>query len=129
MTLEEALVSVWRQVLAENANLVQLEELSYPVRRTSRKRLRQVEFEFGGEAWRGIEQNPATRSRWAQLAAAGAKVMQFTAGGHYRANVVDGKITNYNRSTGARQASTAGAISGENPGGGEDPASGENPTD
>ncbi len=117
MTLDEALVSVWRQVLEENANLVQLEERNYPVRRTARRRLRQVDFEFGGEVWRGIEQNPETRSRWAQLAAAGAKVMQFTAGGHYRANVVDGKITNYGKSAGARQPSISGedSLSGENP--------------
>ena len=71
MTLEETLVSVWRQVLEENANLVQLEERSYPVRRTARRRLRQVDFEFAGEAFRGIEQNPGARSKWAQLAAAG----------------------------------------------------------
>jgi hypothetical protein len=97
MTLEEALVSVWRQVLEENANLVQLEERSYPVRRTARLRLRQVDFEFAGEALRGIEQNPGTRSRWGKLAATGAKVMQFTAGGLYRANVVDGKVTIYEK--------------------------------
>lgn len=117
MNLEETLLSVWRQVLEENANLVQLEERNYPVRRTARKRLRQVDFEFGGEAWRGIEQNPETSSRWAQLAAAGAKVMQFTVGGRYRANVVDGKITNYDRSIGARQASIPGddSLPGENP--------------
>jgi hypothetical protein len=117
MTLEEALVSVWRQVLEENANLVQLEERNYPVRRTARKRLRQIDFEFGGEAWRGIEQNPATRSRWAQLAAAGAKVMQFTTGGRYRANVADGKVTNYSKSAGARQPSIPGedSLPGENP--------------
>jgi hypothetical protein len=117
MNLEEALLSVWRQVLEENANLVHLEGQNYPVRRTSRRRLRQVDFEFGGEAWRGIEQNPDTRSRWAQLAAAGAKVMQFTVAGRYRANVVDGKVTNYDKSTGARQASIPGenSLPGENP--------------
>jgi hypothetical protein len=97
MTLEEALVVVWRQVLVENANLVQLEDRSFPVRRTARLRLRQVDFEFAGEALRGIEQNPAQRSRWAKLAAGGAKVMQFTAGGRYRANVADGKITIYEK--------------------------------
>ena len=108
MTLEETLVSVWRQVLEENANLVQLEGRNYPVRRTSRRRLRQVDFECGGEAWRGIEQNPETHSRWAQLAAGGAKVMQFTVAGRYRANVVDGKVTSYDKNTGARQASIPG---------------------
>ena len=55
MTLEEALVSVWRQALKENANLVDLEGRSYPVHRTQRKRLRQVDFEIQGQALRGIE--------------------------------------------------------------------------
>jgi len=95
MTLEEAFVAVWRQVLVENANLVQIQDRSYPVRRTPRLRLRQVDFEFAGNALRGIEQNPKARSRWAQLAAGGAKVMQFTAEGRYVANVVDGKVTFY----------------------------------
>jgi hypothetical protein len=95
MNREEAFISVWRQVLVENANLVQLEGRSYPVRRTARRRLRQVEFEFAGETLRGIEQNPAAHSRWARLAAAGAKVMQFTAKGRYTANVADGKVTLY----------------------------------
>jgi hypothetical protein len=102
MTLEEALVSVWRQVLEENANLVQLEERSYPVRRTARLRLRQVDFEFAGEALRGLEQNPGTRSRWGQMAATGAKVMQFTVEGRYRANVADGTVTIYEKKVGSR---------------------------
>ena len=95
MTLEEALISVWRQSLAEDANLVQLEGRRFPVRRTARQRLRQVEFEFQGEVYRGIEQNPNTRSRWAGLARAGQKVMQFVSGGRYLANVADGAVTFY----------------------------------
>ncbi len=95
MTLEEALLSVWRQALQENANLVELEGGRYPVRRTKRQRLRQVDFEFGGASLRGIEQNPDTRSRWAQLARAGHKVMQFTHGGRYVGNIADGKLTLY----------------------------------
>ncbi len=95
MTLEEALISVWRQSLAEDANLVQLEGRRFPVRRTARQRLRQVEFEFQGESFRGIEQNPNTRSRWAGLARAGQKIMQFVSGGRYLANVADGAVTFY----------------------------------
>jgi len=41
------------------------------------------------------EQNPETKSRWAQLAREGKKVMQFLSGGRYVANVVDGKATVY----------------------------------
>lgn len=95
MKLEEALVEVWRQALKENANLVELEGRRYPVGRTQRRRLRQVDFEFAGEALRGIEQNPETKSRWAELARTGQKVMQFTSGGRYLANVANGKLTLY----------------------------------
>ncbi len=97
MKLEEALVEVWRQTLKENANLVELEGQRYPVRRTPRRRLRQVDFEFAGESLRGIEQNPETKSRWAELARAGQKVMQFTSGRRYLANVANGKLTLYRK--------------------------------
>lgn len=97
MKLEEALVAVWRQVLEENANIVELEGQRFPVQRTARKRLRQVDFSFGGQPLRGIEQNPETASRWAKLAREGHKVMQFTSGGRYIANVVDGKVTSYQK--------------------------------
>ncbi len=95
MTLEETLVSVWRQVLVENANIVELEGRRYPVQRTRRLRLRQVDFEFEGQRLHGIEQNPHTKSRWAELAREGRKVMQFTRGSHYIGNVADGTVTLY----------------------------------
>lgn len=98
MSLEEALLSVWRQVLEENANLVELEGQRFPVRRTRQRRLRQLDFEFAGETLRGIEQNPRTKSRWAELARAGKKVMQFTSGGRYIGNVADGKVMFYRSS-------------------------------
>jgi len=52
-----------------------------------------VDFVFEGENSRGLEQNPDTKSRWAQMARSGKKVMQFLSGGRYVANVVDGKPT------------------------------------
>jgi hypothetical protein len=94
-SLEDALISVWRQVLAEDAKTVTLNRESYPVRRTSRSKLREVDFQFEGSALRGVEQNASTNSRWAQLAREGKKVMQFLAQGRYVANVVDGKVTVY----------------------------------
>lgn len=94
-SLEDTLVSVWRQVLAENATTVILDDESYAVRRTSRSRLREVDFNFGGAALRGVEQNANTHSRWAKLAQQGKKVMQFLADGRYVAAVVDGKVTLY----------------------------------
>jgi hypothetical protein len=95
MSLEEALFSVWRQVFAENAKTVTLDDVSYPIRRTSRSKLREVDFKFDGTALRGVEQNANTNSRWAKLAREGKKVMQFLVDGRYVAGVVDGKVTLY----------------------------------
>src|SRR5881628_2991937 len=95
MTLEEAMVRVWRQALVEGAADVDLEGQKFPVRETRRKRLREVDFVFGGQPLRGLEQNPKTESRWAQLARADHKVMQFLSAGRYVGNVVDGKVTLY----------------------------------
>ena len=89
---------VWRQAMAESAQAVTVGNRSYPVRRTRRSRLRQVDFEFEGQRLRGLEQNPKTSSRWAQLAREGKKVMQFLSERRYIANVVDGKVQVYGRS-------------------------------
>jgi len=97
MKLEDALIAVWRQALEENANIVELEGRRFPVRRTARQRLRQVDFDFEKETLRGLEQNPNTRSRWAQMAREGTKVMQFLSGGRYLANVAAGKVTFYGK--------------------------------
>jgi hypothetical protein len=97
MKLSDALISVWRQSLVDDANAVHLEGKKYPIKRTSRNRLRQVDFEFDGLELRGLEQNPETKSRWAQLAREGKKVMQFLSAGRYVANVVDGKATVYGK--------------------------------
>ena len=95
MTLEEAMVQVWRQALVERAAQVELDGQAFPVRETPRKHLREVDFVFDGQPLRGLEQNPKTESRWAQLARAGHKVMQFLSAGRYVGNVVDGKVTLY----------------------------------
>jgi hypothetical protein len=56
-----------------------------------------VDFVFNGNEIRGLEQNPDTKSRWAQMARSGKnkKVMQFLNEGRYVANVVDAKVTLY----------------------------------
>lgn len=95
MSLEEALLSVWRQVFANDATTVTFNDESYPIRRTSRSKLREVDFKFGGKTLRGVEQNPTTNSRWAKLARDGKKVMQFLDAGRYLAVVVDGKVILY----------------------------------
>jgi len=94
---EEMLIQVWRQTLVENAKTVKLGSERYPVRSTPKRGLRQVDFVFEGGKIRGLEPNPQTKSRWAQLARSGKKVMQFLSEGRYVANVVDGKVTLYER--------------------------------
>jgi len=80
-------------------NIVGVSAERFPVRRTPKKGLRQVDFVFERNEIRGLEQNPETRSRWAQMARSGKKVMQFLAEGRYVANVVDGKVTLYRNRT------------------------------
>jgi hypothetical protein len=94
---EKALIEVWRQTLVENAASVKLGNECYPVQRTSKLQLRQVDFVFEGNEIRGLEQNPQTKSEWAQLARSGKKVMQFLSEGRYIANVVDANVTQYGR--------------------------------
>jgi hypothetical protein len=105
VTLEDTLLSVWRQALAEGAESVELGSKTYPVRRTPRRGLRQVDFPFDGHELRGLEQNPETQSQWAQLARAGKRVMQFLEGGRYIGVVVDGKVTLYGKSKRGRAQS------------------------
>lgn len=95
ISFEQALIEVWRQVLVENTEVVILGTDRYTVRLTPKRRLRQVDFTFDGNNIRGLEQNPETKSRWAQMARAGKKVMQFLEGGRYIANVADGKVALY----------------------------------
>jgi len=97
MTLEEALVAVWRGALVEGKQEVALEGKKFEIRETPRKGLRQVDFVFDGQALRGLEQNPKTGSHWAELARRGHKVMQFLSEGRYVGNVVDGKVTWYRK--------------------------------
>jgi len=97
VNLEDAFVEVWRQALVENARTVKLGKNEYAVKRTSRNRLRQIEFQVDGQKFRGLEQNPETSSRWAQMAREGKKVMQFLSDGRYVAVVADGKVFTYSR--------------------------------
>jgi hypothetical protein len=96
-SFEKILIEVWRQALVENAKVVELGKERYPVRRTPKRGLRQVDFVFDGDEIRGLEQNPETKSRWAQMARSGKNVMQFLSEGRYVANVADGKVNFYGR--------------------------------
>jgi hypothetical protein len=97
-SFEETLVEVWRQALVENRRIVQLGKQRCAVRRTPQRGLAQVDFTYKGIQIRGLEQNPRTKSRWAEWARSGKKVMQFLEQGWYVANVVDGRVTFYRKS-------------------------------
>jgi hypothetical protein len=95
MTLGEALISVWKQVMAEGGDRVELQGESFPVGHTRAKKLRTVRFRAGDYEFDGIEQNPQTGSRWAQLAREGKRIMQFSHQRRYVANVCEGKLLRY----------------------------------
>jgi len=63
-----------------------------------------VDFSFDGSEMRGLEQNPETKSRWAQLAREGKKVMQFLSGRSYIAVAYDGKVKLYGKRVQSDQA-------------------------
>lgn len=54
--------------MVENKKTVTLEEESFPVRSTAKRKLKQIDFQFDGKDLRGPEQNPDTKSRWAAMA-------------------------------------------------------------
>jgi hypothetical protein len=96
-SLESVLLSIWQQSLIDKKKTVEIGGESYPVRQTSKSKLKQIEFRFEDHQLRAIEQNPNTKSRWAKLARDGQKVMQFLEAGRYIAVVVDGKVHLYKR--------------------------------
>jgi len=95
MTLGDASISAWQQALAERRDEIELEGQTHRVTVLRSKGLRMVEFEFGPYVIVGIEQNPKTASRWAELARQGSRIMQFRCSGRYVANVCEGKLLRY----------------------------------
>jgi hypothetical protein len=95
MTLGETLISVGWQWLAEGRQKVELEDKHYPIRLFRAKKLRSVDFSHGGMSIIGIEQNPATESRWTRLGARREKIMQFRCRDRYVANVCEGHLLRY----------------------------------
>ena len=96
-SLEDVLLSVWREAMVEGASSVEIEGRTYRIKNTARRGLKQVNFRFAGKDLRGLEQNPDTKSRWAAMARAGKKVMHFLDSGRYVAVVCDGKVHLYQK--------------------------------
>jgi hypothetical protein len=92
---DNVFISVWRQALVEQKKIVSLGDATFSVRRTTKTRLAQIDFEVNGVEFRGLEQNPQTKSRWAKMAREGAKVMQFLKAGRYVGVVADGVLKHY----------------------------------
>src|SRR5207302_1311780 len=84
MTLGETLTAVWQQALADEKPFVELEGKRCRVEKTSGKRLRTVSFDYGAHRMIGIEQNPRTASRWAEMARQGQRIMQVQLPGTVR---------------------------------------------
>ena len=95
--LEETFLAVWRQVLLEGKKTVAVADDTFSVLITPKQKLKQVNFQLGGRNFRGLEQNPNTKSRWAAMARSRKKVMQFLEDGRYVAVVADGKFIPYKR--------------------------------
>jgi hypothetical protein len=95
MTLGETLISIWQQLLADGKEEIDVGLESYPLTVFRAKNLRSVEFSYGDLRIIGIEQNPATSSRWAALAREGNRIMQFRCKGRYVGNVCEGKLLRY----------------------------------
>ena len=67
-SLDTALVSLWQQSLIDKKKTIDIDGASYPVRQTSKSKLKQIDFRFEGRELRSLEQNPNTKSRWAKMA-------------------------------------------------------------
>jgi hypothetical protein len=95
--LEETFLAVWQQVLLEEKKVVAVADETFSVLITPKQKLKQINFQWGGRNFRGLEQNPDTKSRWAAMAHSAQKVMQFLEHGRYVAVVADGKFIPYKR--------------------------------
>jgi hypothetical protein len=94
-SMEEAFVSVAEQVLVQNSKIVTVGGDTFSVITTPKQKLKQVNFRLDGREFRGLQQNPGTKSRWAEIARSGKNVMQFLESGRYVAVVADGKCIRF----------------------------------
>ena len=89
--------SVARQLM--DTGVVELEDQTVRVRKTSRQRLKTARFQMDGLEVEAIEQNPEKPSRWGKLAADGHRVVQFrdVLTNKYVGAVVDEEVHWYGR--------------------------------
>lgn len=104
--LDTAILSLIAQQLM-GADEVEVQNMRFPVRHTSRQGLRTVTFIMGGRQYAAIEQNPSKLSRWGQLARSGHQVVQFKdiLTNKFVAVAVDGEAREYGGGKNRRIAS------------------------
>ena len=56
--IDDAFLSVWRQALVEQKKIITVGNATFSVRRTTKQRLAQIDFELDGVEFRALEQNP-----------------------------------------------------------------------
>jgi hypothetical protein len=95
MTLADTLHTVWKGVLADGLEVLEVEGERCRVGRTRAQGLRTVSFHYQGHPIEGIEQNPNKDSRWAKLAQEGKRIIQYRCHGRYIANVCEGTLLQY----------------------------------
>ena len=78
---------------------ITLQGQTWPVIRTSSRRLRTARFAINGREYQAIEQNRHKPSRWGQLAREGHQVVQFRdiQTNKYVAVAIDVKVQEYGR--------------------------------
>ena len=101
--MEETFISAAYQVLVQGRKIVTIDGDTFSVIVTPKQKLKLVNFRFDGRDFRGLQQNPATKSRWAEMARKGQKVMQFLEGGRYIAAVAEGKFILFGKSQNRRE--------------------------
>ncbi len=90
--LRETALRVYTAIF-ERRDSVELDGVTYLIKKTSKNKLRSVEI----EGLTFIEQNPNKESRWAQLAREGHQIMWAMRGRQYIARIMDGSFLDLGR--------------------------------
>jgi hypothetical protein len=104
-SIQQALKSVWQQALVDKSDYVWLSGKKFRVKKRLLTSLKQVDFVLEGQEVRGLEQSPAGKSHWAQMARDGKRIMQFLYSGYHVANVTDGVLHIYGASMRSQEQS------------------------
>jgi hypothetical protein len=68
---------VWHQALVEQKKIIAVGAATFPVRRTSKHCLAQIDFQVDRIGFCALEQNPQTKFRWAKRPVKARKSCSF----------------------------------------------------